>query len=565
MIGVPIRQAVALALWAVIALGACATEQAGTPAARAAGPTPSQADDLMIVDCLLPGRIHKLGTQITYLTPRRPIRTSGHECAKLGGEYVSWDRADYGTALKVWLPQAMEGDPTAQTYVGEIYEKGLGVPADYGQAAQWYRRAAEAGSKRAAVNLGQLYERGLGVPRDAAQAAAWYRRAAGSSDAVFRIDTGGAETPPAPTPPAPKPKPAPAVAPPAIVLTEPELIRSPGGLPEVRLQAPVDRLEISGRVTSTGRLARLTINKREQPVAPDGTFRAEIKVEGAAEQVRIEAVDEGGRTARLDFLLKRRPAAPSAEKSAPPRLAMGNYHALVIGNSDYRLLPRLDKATEASAAVAKVLREEYGFNVTQLTDASRMDILRALNSLRGRLTDADNLLIYYSGHGKSDGEGRDGYWLPVDAEPGDPASWISNRGITDTLDAMKVRQGLVATDSCYVGTLSRGSIGTVDWGNEPARREGLVSVSKRRSRMVMTAGTCEPREVAGQLTAFTRAFLEILSANADALPGNELFRLLEQRMALAGRPGAASAPQYAPIRYAGHEAGDFVFLPMRAR
>jgi hypothetical protein len=83
--------------------------------------------------------------------------------------------------------------------------------------------------------------------------------------------------------------------------------------------------------------------------------------------------------------------------------------------------------------------------------------------------------------------------------------------------------------------------------------------------MVMTAGTCEPREVAGQLTAFTRAFLEILSANADALPGNELFRLLEQRMALAGRPGAASAPQYAPIRYAGHEAGDFVFLPMRAR
>ena len=40
-----------------------------TPVAR----TP---EDLMVVDCLLPGKIRRLGRRTTFLTPRRPIRTT---------------------------------------------------------------------------------------------------------------------------------------------------------------------------------------------------------------------------------------------------------------------------------------------------------------------------------------------------------------------------------------------------------------------------------------------------------------------------------------------------------
>ena len=140
-----------------------------------------------MVDCLLPGQIRQLGGQMTYVTVRRAVKTAARDCEIRGGEYVAFDRANYATALKVWLPLAERGDPAAQTYVGEIFEKGLGVQPDYTVAATWYRRAADRGFSRAALNLGNLYEQGLGVTRDPAQALNWYRRAAGHKEVTFEI------------------------------------------------------------------------------------------------------------------------------------------------------------------------------------------------------------------------------------------------------------------------------------------------------------------------------------------------------------------------------------------
>lgn len=49
--------------------------------------------DLEIVDCLLPGQVRQLGNS-TFLSQRRPIRTTTAECSLRGGEYVAYDRAD---------------------------------------------------------------------------------------------------------------------------------------------------------------------------------------------------------------------------------------------------------------------------------------------------------------------------------------------------------------------------------------------------------------------------------------------------------------------------------------
>ena len=127
-----------------------------------------RVEDLALVDCLLPGQIRQLGTRMTYLSPRRYIKTTQSDCGMRGGEFIRFDRADYKTALQVLLPKARSGDVIAQTYVGEIYEKGLGLPApDYAAAAHWYAQAAAQGYAPAQTNLGLLYERGLGVPKDA--------------------------------------------------------------------------------------------------------------------------------------------------------------------------------------------------------------------------------------------------------------------------------------------------------------------------------------------------------------------------------------------------------------
>ena len=68
--------------------------------------------------------------------------------------------------------------------------------------------------------------------------------------------------------------------------------------------------------------------------------------------------------------------------------------------------------------MARILKNIYGFSVELLIDANRTDILVALNKLRWNLTNQDNLLIYYAGHGWLDKDADEGYWLPTNAEKG---------------------------------------------------------------------------------------------------------------------------------------------------
>jgi hypothetical protein len=61
-----------------------------SPDSRVASAAESrQADRLLTVDCLLPGQVRQLGTSMTYLTPRRPVRTSAADCEVRGGEDVA--------------------------------------------------------------------------------------------------------------------------------------------------------------------------------------------------------------------------------------------------------------------------------------------------------------------------------------------------------------------------------------------------------------------------------------------------------------------------------------------
>src|SRR5207342_3955636 len=163
---------------AVLVIGAGLPTEAPRAAIR-------NAEDLLIVDCLLPGQIRSLGRMATYMSARRPISTTQADCQIRGGEYVSYDRANYQTALKVWMDQAMAGSAEAQNNVGEIYSKGLGTEPDYGMAFQWFSKAADQGYNRAKINLGYLYEMGLGVPQDQAKALNLYREASGIQDELL--------------------------------------------------------------------------------------------------------------------------------------------------------------------------------------------------------------------------------------------------------------------------------------------------------------------------------------------------------------------------------------------
>ena len=50
-----------------------------------------------------------------------------------------------------------------------------------------------------------------------------------------------------------------------------------------------------------------------------------------------------------------------------PELEFCRYHALVTVNNDYQHLPKLRTAVGDAEAVATLLKDKYGFQVTKLT------------------------------------------------------------------------------------------------------------------------------------------------------------------------------------------------------
>ena len=141
-----------------------------------------------------------------------------------------------------------------------------------------------------------------------------------------------------------------------------------------------------------------------------GVFRTPVTVEDRQTRVNVMAVDQQGKSATVNFELipKLRLAStqPSVDQNtARPRaqhrypVDFGNYHALIIGNNNYTNFPDLNSAINDAQMADRLLRNKYGFKTTLLIDADRYDILSALNQLREQLTEEDNLLIYYAGHG----------------------------------------------------------------------------------------------------------------------------------------------------------------------
>lgn len=766
----------------LLAVLVAAAAGASAPPVRAA-----PGDELLIVDCLLPGKVRKLGRRVTFMTARKAVRTTASDCEIRGGEYTAYDRANYATALKTWLPLAKEGDAAAQTYVGEIYEKGLGVDPQYELAAAWYLKAANSGFARAQMNLGALYERGLGVEKDMAKAVEWYRRASGLSEAnvayvpsevraeieqlraerdslarerdalrreldavraelerareelrqqhrrtgqalteletakaalerqrgaarkagddakvrqleaaledkaaeaerkklelarmrervaalngqatqlqsaleraraereqasagqahladvaarlqaaeaalararraeaesrteaerirqalaaeqsanrrdagkieqleaelaekesalatrderlaeldgevkslrreTTRLKEEEAQTRESATV---------ADAGPMIEMIEPPIaVTRSTEAAAVAIKATDERI-IVGRVRAAEGLIALMVNDVEQKAGSDGVFKAKVAVRHPETPVRVVAIDSAGRRAALSFVLK--PEAATAAKPTPaPKLPMsevpfGNFHALVIGNNEYRHLPPLQTAVADARAVAELLQTRYGFTTKLLLNADRYAILSELNKLRTELTENDNLLIYYAGHGELDRVNNRGHWLPIDAEPDSSANWISNIQITDVLNAMLVRQIMVVADSCYSGTLTRAALAQLEPGmSEDARYKWIKVMASKRARVVLSSGGVQPvlDSGGGSHSVFAKAFLEVLRETDGIVEGQRVYRAVAQSLADSVAARVEQVPSYAPIKYAGHEAGDFFFVPV---
>lgn len=497
--------------------------------------------DLQVVDCLLPGQTRMLGNQV-YVTARRPAMLTAADCSIRGGEYVAYDRADYKTALQVWMPSAEAGDAEAQANVGEIFERGLGGEPNYEIAALWYQKSAEQGNKRAQFNLGTLYEQGLGVEQDKLMAMNYYRQAWGLPEDSLVYQSAVDEQQQA-----------------AQESLRQEIARKDNQVRLLQNQLAALNTELNKQKNNSELMNQ---------VDDLNALVATLKTENSASKAKLASLETQSNARKVRTVVSK--DTPTFKTSGADVIGkdinFGKYYALVIGVQDYDNVEKLDTPVNDINAVADVLSKDYGFTVEKVVNADNISIMEAINNLNQQLTEDDNLLIFYAGHGVrlSNEKLESGYWLPsnADAPPRD-TNWVSNEFITRHLARLNAKRVLVVADSCYAGLLST-SPDFLIVGDQQNSAEFLRYKASKRSRLLLTSGGDKPvLDSAGEKhSIFASAFVDTLKNNKDIMTGPELFKAVHARVI---KESAAAEfdqePQYRAIKGAGHEVGDFFFVP----
>lgn len=419
---------------------------------------------------------------------------------------------DFPEAVKWYRMAAEQGYPDAQHNLGCMYDSGQGVPQDYAEAVKWFRKAADQGILESISGLGEMYEYGKGVGPDYAEALKWYGKAAeqGHGESIRALK---------------------------------RLSQSAWGTPHLQKL-------LAGQGFDPGSIDGVLGNKTLQAARQ---YHDQNKLD--CYEYYVSAIHND----LWDKALTRAPSGSTPPAASPVvrDITYGSYHALVIGIENYQHLTPLKTAIDDAQAVAGLLKEKYGFQVKILIDATRSDIFSAVGQYRKTLRPEDNLLIYYAGHGEMDKSTDRGYWLPKDAEEDNRSNWIPNEDITNDLKAMKARHVLVVCDSCYAGTLTRGSgASSIKDGGDT---EWVKRMADKTSRTALTSGGIETVLDAGggNHSVFADSFIRTLSENDHVIDMDSLFDTIKRRVILNAR----QTPKYEDIRYCGHDDGDFVWNP----
>jgi flagellar biosynthesis GTPase FlhF len=239
---------------------------------------------------------------------------------------------------------------------------------------------------------------------------------------------------------------------------------------------------------------------------------------------------------------------------------LGTYHALLIGIDDYKdpKIPDLKTAVADAEAVARVLKERYGFDdVTVIKNrrATKFAIDRAFRKKIKTLGSDDSILIYYAGHGELDRLTKDGWWVPVDARAGDNTTYFDNTIVQKYLRAMQARHVLLVSDSCYSGALFGESRALPPLIND----RFYLGLYNDKSRWGMTSGNKTPvsDQGFGGHSVFAYQFIRKLEKNVKPyLTPREIYADIGPVV----RNNSEQMPLCRPIKMTGDQGGEFVFV-----
>jgi hypothetical protein len=249
---------------------------------------------------------------------------------------------------------------------------------------------------------------------------------------------------------------------------------------------------------------------------------------------------------------------------------LGEYHAILIGIDGYQSFNKLKTPVKDVEVLGEILKNQYGFvGVTILTDKTpdkptATNILKFIREKAQRLTDKDNLLVYYAGHGYLDELTSSGYWIPINGRSEDPSTWISHDQIKSLLETnrVSVKNFILVADSCYSGGM-RSIVVYKDTRrpgvDEDTALKELLQKGSKKSREVITSGGLEPVEdvVPGSdHSLFAHYLLKALKDNNNRYV--DMQTLLHEKVLPEIKKWGKQTPEMVRVRTAVDEEGLFI-------
>ncbi|MDA9544705.1 caspase family protein [Bradyrhizobium yuanmingense] len=185
--------------------------------------------------------------------------------------------------------------------------------------------------------------------------------------------------------------------------------------------------------------------------------------------------------------------------------------ALVIGNGHYPdASAPLTQSINDARALSSSLRKN-GFDVDMVEDATRDDMVRAVNRLKSRITRDSVVMLFFGGYGVQ--AGRESYMLPVDAviwkENDVRRHGVSIDGVLDMMKEQGAKAKLVVVDASRRNPYER---------RFRSYSHGLAPISASDNALILTSAS--PGKVVddgkGEHSVLVSEFLNNLSKPGSA-------------------------------------------------
>ena len=250
-------------------------------------------------------------------------------------------------------------------------------------------------------------------------------------------------------------------------------------------------------------------------------------------------------------------------RKGQPLYLYKDYHALVVGISDYEWWPKLPNAANDAKEVAAKLRD-MGFTVKLVLNPTSNQLETALTEMVYEMGSENHraLLFYYAGHGETEtmaDRTKLGYIIPKDCPllrqnpKGFATHAVSMKDIESISLRIRAKHVIMLFDSCFSGSL---------FALVRAVPDDITEKSTSPVRQYITAGR-EDEQVPDR-SMFKRVFLLGLEGDADLtgdgyITGSELGMYLSDKV--VNYTHRRQHPQYGKINNPDLDRGDFIFVP----